>query len=514
MSTPLSPGAILAGKYRLVAPLGAGGMGTVWRADHLLLNTPVAVKVLNERAQDSASGPTRFLREAQAAAALRSPHVVQILDVGLEGNTPFIVMELLEGESLAARLRRVGRIDLAATSSIVAQTARALHKAHESGIVHRDLKPDNIFLVHDVDRELVKVLDFGIAKLVEQMEVSQLTGTGAVLGTPHYMSPEQARGRREVDQRTDLWSLGVITYECLTGRRPFDSHALGDLLLLICTEDAPPPSTAGGLPPALDAFMARALARDPAHRFSSALEFAEALHQLAGVPPSTLASIPPHSAQSLHAAQALHTAQPSHQSVAAAPGSFGSGTPSHAPVAALSATPSVAAATTSLGPASVAHSGQSGGGRTLVILAALGVAGLGLAAVIGGGAWLYSSSLSEGSAAPSTAAPHATTTPPPTASAESTTAEPAPSPAPTPTGKSSPKPSPVAAPAPTSAPAPAPSPAPASTATGSSAVCDAACAKLKGCGASCPGGPCIGIKLSAAHCINGKKTCLDIASCF
>ncbi|HMR10074.1 MAG TPA: protein kinase, partial [Polyangiaceae bacterium] len=287
MSNALEAGAVLAGKYRLVAPLGSGGMGTVWRADHLVLHSPVAVKVLNERAQDSAHGPTRFLREAQAAAALRSPHVVQILDVGMEGTVPFIVMEMLEGESLAARLRRVGRLDLATTTQVVTETARALHKAHEAGIVHRDLKPDNIFLVRDVDRDIVKVLDFGIAKLVEQMEVEQLTGTGSVLGTPHYMSPEQARGRREVDHRTDLWALGVIAYECTTGRRPYDSHALGDLLMQICTEDAAPPSGAGGLPAELDSFMARALARDPAQRFGSALEMADSFARLAGVGPMT-----------------------------------------------------------------------------------------------------------------------------------------------------------------------------------------------------------------------------------
>ena len=511
MSQSLQPGAILAGKYRLVAPLGSGGMGTVWRADHLVLSSPVAVKVLNERAQDSAHGHARFLREAQAAAALRSPHVVQIFDVGVEGSAPFIVMELLEGESLAQRLRRVGRLDLAATAAIITQSARALHKAHEAGIVHRDLKPDNIFLVRDVDRELVKVLDFGIAKLVEQMEVEQLTGTGSVLGTPHYMSPEQARGRKEVDHRTDLWALGVIAYECTTGRRPYDSHALGDLLLQICTEPAPPPSTAGDLPSALDAFMARALAREPEQRFATVLELADSFAQVVGQPTasSPQASLSP-GGSTMPSPQGHATAPASQAPMASAspPGSYASSPSLHPPNSAAHSA-SIPAA-----PAPV----KSGGRAVFVILGVIGAALFAVIAVAVG-VMVFAADFVQtaASASPSASAPTVAVTPDAATSVA----------APSPKAAGSPKPTGVAqAPRPKSGPAPGSTPAPKPTATatntsaptpkpsGNSAVCDAACAKLKGCGVTCPVGACVGITRSAAHCINSKSNCLEIANCF
>jgi serine/threonine-protein kinase len=494
----LETGAVLAGKYRLVARLGSGGMGTVWRADHLVLHSPVAVKVLNERAQDSAHGPTRFLREAQAAAALRSPNVVQILDVGMEGAVPFIVMELLEGESLAARLRRVGRLDLATTTQIVTETARALHKAHEAGIVHRDLKPDNIFLVRDVDREIVKVLDFGIAKLVEQMEVEQLTGTGSVLGTPHYMSPEQARGRRDVDHRTDLWALGVIAYECTTGRRPYDSHALGDLLMQICTEDAAPPSSAGGLPAELDAFMVRALARDPAQRFGSALEMAEAFGRLSGVGAVTLPSAP-------FGAPAGLAAAPSH----APPSHGGYGAPPSG-----SLPPGSYAGSPSLAPSSATDMGGAGGKGPRVLLLLVGLVFVGALAIAGVAVGIVVYASRSEADASATASP--TSAPTPLAQADAATvAEPSAEPPVAPAPRSSPKTAgPGVQPAPAPAPATTTAPTATSKPTGTDAVCASACAKISGCGVACPAGACVGIKLSAAHCINGKKTCLEMASCF
>ncbi len=509
VSQSLQPGAILAGKYRLVEPLGSGGMGTVWRADHLVLSSPVAVKVLNERAQDSAHGHARFLREAQAAAALRSPHVVQIFDVGVEGSAPFIVMELLEGESLAQRLRRVGRLELAATAAIITQSARALHKAHEAGIVHRDLKPDNIFLVRDVDRELVKVLDFGIAKLVEQMEVEQLTGTGSVMGTPHYMSPEQARGRKEVDHRTDLWALGVIAYECTTGRRPYDSHALGDLLLQICTEPAPPPSTAGGLPSALDAFMARALAREPEQRFATALELADTFAQVVGQPTtrSPHASGVPGGA-SLPSPQGYAAAPASQAPLAPAAGAYASSPSLHPPHS---------AAHSASMPAAPAPA-KSGGRAVFVILGVIGAALFAVIAVaVGVTVFAADFVQTAASASPSASAPTVAATP----EAGSAVA------APSPKAAGSPEPTGVAQP-PRPKPGPAPGPAPAATPTATatktaapapkpasnSSVCDAACAKLKGCGVTCPVGACVGITRSAAHCINSKSNCLEIAKCF
>ncbi|MCA9596406.1 MAG: serine/threonine protein kinase [Myxococcales bacterium] len=282
----LSQGDVLAGKYRLVSPLGRGGMGTVWRAEHLTLRSPLAIKLVAGRAAESQEALGRFLREAQAAAALRSPHVVQIIDYGVEGSTPFIAMELLEGESLADRLRRVGRLSPEETSRVVTHVARAIARAHEAGVVHRDLKPDNVFLVANADDEIAKVLDFGIAKVDDttSQATTPATRTGAVMGTPHYMSPEQARGNRAVDHRSDLWSLGVIAYECLTGRRPFESDVLGDLLIKICAEEAPVPSSVVPVPAGFDAWFARATARDPNQRFQSAQEMSEALRGVLGQP--------------------------------------------------------------------------------------------------------------------------------------------------------------------------------------------------------------------------------------
>ena len=293
-------GDVLAEKYRLVQELGRGGMGAVWRAEHLVLRSPVAVKLVLSRVADSEPLRARFLREAQAAAALRSPHVVQILDFGVHDDTPFMVMELLEGESLRERLRRVGVLSAPETARIVAHVARALGRAQEAGIVHRDLKPDNVFLVHNADEDVAKVLDFGIAKAVSEGEgVGAATQTGAVLGTPHYMSPEQARGTRAVDHRSDLWALGVISFECLTGRRPFDSAVLGDLLVKICTDPVPVPSSLAPVPAGFDAWFQRALERDPERRFGSAQEMADALRSLVGgvqtsiAPPAPTASIGP-----------------------------------------------------------------------------------------------------------------------------------------------------------------------------------------------------------------------------
>src|SRR5687767_8426993 len=246
---------VLAGKYRLVSLIGRGGMGSVWKAEHLGLRAPVAVKLIDQSIEMLPEALQRFLREAQAAASLRSPHVVQILDHGVDEGVPFIVMELLEGESLASRLERVQRLSPAETARIITQVARAVARAHEAGIVHRDLKPDNIYLVRNDEEEIAKVLDFGVAKATTHGmgAATGATRTGSVLGTPYYMSPEQAEGAKGVDHRSDLWSLGVIAWECLLGTRPFESETLGGLLLAICPRDMPVPSRAGQVPPGFDA---------------------------------------------------------------------------------------------------------------------------------------------------------------------------------------------------------------------------------------------------------------------
>lgn len=269
---------IVAGRFRLNRLIGRGGMASVWHATHLGLDTPCAVKFIEGELANLAEAHERFEREAKAAAQLRSPHVVQILDHGVWENTPFIAMELLDGEDLGKRLQRAGKMNLEETALILTQVCRALSKAHAVGIVHRDLKPDNIFLVKDDDREIAKVLDFGIAKRNTGLETGgSNTRTGAVLGTPYYMSPEQAQGTKGVDARSDLWSLAVIAFECVTGHRPFDSEALGDLLVKIIVSPLPMPSQFGPVPPGFDAWWTKAASRDPALRFQSAKEFAESL---------------------------------------------------------------------------------------------------------------------------------------------------------------------------------------------------------------------------------------------
>jgi len=279
-----SAGHVVAERYRLVKKLGEGGMGEVWLADHVTLHSQVAIKLLHREVLGSEDGLKRFLREAQAAAKLRSPHVVQILEHGVDAGVPFIAMELLEGESLATRLARLSTLSLAQTARIVTHVARAIGKAHEAGIVHRDLKPDNIFIVRNDDEEVVKVLDFGIAKMetaLAETAAKISTQEGSLLGTPHYMSPEQVRGYG-VDWRSDLWALGMIAFECVCGRLPFEGRSVGDILVMICSEPLPVPSTLRPLPPSFDAWFAKAASRDLEARFQSAKEMAEALRAVAG----------------------------------------------------------------------------------------------------------------------------------------------------------------------------------------------------------------------------------------
>ena len=271
----------MGGKFRLEAPLAGGGMGSVWRGWDLRLDAPVAVKFMKEEIADAGPQRARFEREAKAAAQIRSPHVVHIYDHGIDAGTPYIVMEMLEGEDLAARLKRVRQLPVREVVRICNETCRGLHRAHRRQIVHRDLKPGNIFLSAP-DDDLVKILDFGIAKAQSVHAVgSEATTTGQLLGSPHYMSPEQARGMA-LDGRSDLWSLSVILYRALTGHHPFRGVEIGDLIVRICTDEVPPPSTyRPGLSAALDAFFARAFQKAASDRYQTAKELAEAFRAVA-----------------------------------------------------------------------------------------------------------------------------------------------------------------------------------------------------------------------------------------
>jgi len=280
-SALVAPGAIVAGKYRLDTIIGEGGMGSVWSATHTGLGQAVAIKFISKEFVTSGDALRRFDAEAKAAAQLRSRHVVQVYDNGtLEDGTPYIAMELLRGESVYTRVHRGGPVPLKEAAEILIQCCKALARAHQSGIVHRDIKPDNIFLSQsqDDDAAVVKILDFGIAKFASNPNDHGATRTGAVLGTPLYMSPEQARGLKTIDHRTDLYSLGLVAYTMLTGNLAFSSESFGDLLLQICT--APLPSlraNAPWLPPSVEAWFMRACAREPQDRFASAQELGEAL---------------------------------------------------------------------------------------------------------------------------------------------------------------------------------------------------------------------------------------------
>ena len=284
---------LVGGKYRLTRIIGRGGMGTVWEGVHTSLSTQVAVKFIDTDYADSEELRRRFVNEARAAAQLQSKHVIQVHDQGLMADgRPFIVMEFLTGEALDQRLDRLGTLPPKDVARIVLHICRGLSKAHAAGIIHRDLKPENVFLVWDDEdnEDIAKVVDFGIAKFVDEGLVgSSATRTGSLLGTPFYMSPEQARGLRSIDVRSDLWSVGVIAYRCLVGKLPFEGEAFGDMLVKICTGDTPVPSENADVPAGFDDFIARALAKQPDDRFQTARELAESLAVVCGlsVPSST-----------------------------------------------------------------------------------------------------------------------------------------------------------------------------------------------------------------------------------
>jgi len=274
-------GATLGGLYRVERLIGVGGMGRVYQATHALLGKDFAIKVLPEGRANRPDATERFLREARAASQIENEHIVEVVNVDEdEEHRLFIVMELLEGENLADRLLR-GALPLEDTMRIATQTGNALQAAHDAGIVHRDLKPENIFIVQKHGGDFVKVLDFGISKIKNPEHGDpKLTATDQIVGTPLYISPELARGIATVDHRSDIYALGVIVYEMLTGTPPFTGANHFQLLYKHGNEAPDPPSQRSKkavIPPHVEAAVLRALEKDPNDRFENMHAFCAAL---------------------------------------------------------------------------------------------------------------------------------------------------------------------------------------------------------------------------------------------
>ncbi|RYZ03398.1 MAG: serine/threonine protein kinase [Myxococcales bacterium] len=282
MELPVKLGEIVAKKYRIDRVIGAGGMGVVVAAFHLELEQPVAIKFLNGEAAARADSSERFRREARAAARIRSEHVARVLDIELlDERIPYMVMELLEGNDLEQELERGGALPAHVAVDYVLQALEAVAEAHVNGIVHRDLKPTNLFLARRPDgSRLVKVLDFGISKLIGAAygPGAALTRSASIFGSPLYMSPEQMRSSKDVDARSDIWSVGAILYELIAGKPPFVADSMPALCVAILN-DTPQPlhEAAPSAPPALDEVLSKCLAREVSARFDTVADLAEAL---------------------------------------------------------------------------------------------------------------------------------------------------------------------------------------------------------------------------------------------
>jgi eukaryotic-like serine/threonine-protein kinase len=404
---PVGPGTLI-GSVRLKRLLGQGGMGSVWIGDHASLETEVAVKFMSAEIATKPEAVARFKREATAAAQLKSPHVVQVLDHGVTPyGVPFIVMELLEGEDVGKRVGRLGQLPVVEVCAIVTQACKALGKAHARGIVHRDIKPDNIFLVDSEGELFVKLLDFGIAKRAEDAAL-HMTGTGTMVGTPYFMSPEQVMSAKDADYRADLWSLAVVAYNALTGRVPFFAETLGALCVAIHSGyHAPVTRDRPELPAALDSWFHRALARDPAARFASAKQMAEEFARASGVAIAPTASL-----------GGAGSSAPLGERLTAAITTPGFGTPSPTP---LSPAPNT------LFGAIVTHPGTPKSHKRLAIVTLLG----GALAALAGAVLLLNARIGP---APVDSEPHAVSAPdvqpapPMSTGAVATTPPPAPSP--------------------------------------------------------------------------------------
>lgn len=273
-------GELLGGKYRLVEQIGEGGMGTVWLARDEALERDVAVKFLHKTLINDPNANVRFRNEARAAAQIQHPNICGVIDIGEHEGAPFMVMERLRGETLAERITRERSLPPQQAVEILIDVLSALDAAHAGGILHRDLKPENVFLAKEGDRVVPKILDFGVSKFIgDDAQRVKLTRTGALVGTPAYMSPEQALGLDDVDVRSDVWAAGVLLFEMVAGRLPYEAPNYNAMLVKIATE---PPrmleSVVPGVDPALACITGRALTRDRNERFPTARAFADALH--------------------------------------------------------------------------------------------------------------------------------------------------------------------------------------------------------------------------------------------
>lgn len=292
----LTTGEIIEGKYRIVRLIGEGGMGSVYEGENTRIRRRVAIKVLHQGVAENQEAVQRFEREAQAAGRIGNDHILEVIDMGaLANGDHFMVMEFLDGEPLSDRIRRVGRMRPEDIAPLMIQALEGLKAAHDAGIVHRDLKPDNVFVLKEKagHRDFVKLIDFGISKFqpLSGGEM-KMTRTGTVMGTPYYMSPEQASGSREADHRSDLYAVGVMLYEAVTGRVPFDAPTFNQLLFQIVLSDAAPAQqVVPDLDPGFANLIAKSMARDVEHRFQTSQELSDALG--AWIKTGASVSIPP-----------------------------------------------------------------------------------------------------------------------------------------------------------------------------------------------------------------------------
>jgi len=421
-----------AGNYRILSKISDGGMGAVYRAEHVLIGRPVAIKVLLPELTANREIVNRFFNEAKATTAIKHPGIVEVFDFGyLENGLAYIVMELLEGMTLARRAKTIGTMNEGEAAALLRSVCGALAAAHDKGIVHRDLKPDNIFLIPDLETggERPKLLDFGIAKLTDLGNASAATKTGAVMGTPTYMSPEQCRGSGDVDHRADLYSLGCIYYQLLTGRPPFATQSAGEVIgMHLYMQPDPPSRHHPGISPDTEALVMALLAKDPAQRPQTARDLASILQQLAHAHGWISASSPP-SMRSHNELAVVPSYTPSSQGPTY--------TPSYTPPPPIA--PSAANQPTTL----------SGAASQSVVSVPKSRVGLGIAIGLVGVAAIVAIALGvSGGDAPST----------PTPASPSPSLIPAPAPAPTPAPTPIPAPAPIPAPIPSPAPTPTPTP--------------------------------------------------------